>query len=149
MHVLSPRSFEIFLEMINSFEFYVFSVFFMYSDEDNQKKLFDDSLHSKTLEFANKSSDHDLFQTKISELHELYKFQERFQTLKSDLIRIKDRLENQLEVNKDEHYDIPGRKLLEKLLNNNSLFDTLNTKPIDEIFSKSIVAVESVFFIFE
>ena len=148
LNVWPPYSFEILLGITQLFEFYVFAVFFLYSGEENQKKLFDDTFHSKINEFSNESSGSKSFQNKLSQLHELNLFQIKFSTLKTELIRIKDWLESQVSSICQE-YDLSGRKLLEKLWNNNSIFDTMDTKQNYEIFSESIVAVESVFFIYE
>ena len=149
MNVLSPYSFEILLGLTQLFEFYMFAVFFLYSNEDNQKRLFDDTFHSKIAEAASSSSSGSKsFQNKISQLHELSVFQKRFSTLKIELIRIKDWLESQLNT-KDQSYNLSGRKLLQVMFNDNTVFDNLDTKQNFEIFSESIVAVESVFFIYD
>jgi hypothetical protein len=148
LNVLTPYSFEILIGLTQIFEFYVFSVFFLYADEEKQKQLFDDSFHSKIHEFSKESAGSKSFQNKLSSLHELSLFQKRFGTLKVELVRIKDWLESQCNF-KDAHYDIPGRKLLEKMVNDNTIFDTMDTKQNYEIFAESIVAVESIFFIYE
>lgn len=93
------------------FEFYVFAVFFLYSNEADQIKLFDDSLHSKISEFSSEGHENKNFQTKLSQIHELSIFQKRYSTLKSEIVRIKDWIESQVS-SKDDHYDMSGRKLL-------------------------------------
>lgn len=148
LNVLTPYSFEILIGVTQVFEFYVFAVFFMYADEDQQKQLFDDSVHSKIHEFSKDGSGSKSFHIKLSQIQELCLFQKRYSTLKTELVRIKDWLESHCNF-KDDHYDIPGRKLLEKMLDDNTIFDTMDTKQNYQIFSESIVAVESVFFIFE
>ena len=148
LNVLSPYSFEILIGLTQVFEFYVFAVFFLYSQEDNQKMLFDDSFHSKISDFSKEGSGSKTFQNKLSQLHDLSLFQKRFSTLKTELVRIKDWLECQCNF-KDDHYDISGRKLLEKLFDDSSIFDLMDTKQNYEIFTESIVAVESVYFIYE
>lgn len=148
LNVLNTYSFEILIGLTQVFEFYVFSVFFLYSEEENQKMLFDDSFHSKITEFSKEASGSKSFQAKLGQLHELNLFQKRFGTLKVEMVRIKDWLECQCNF-KDDHYDIPGRKLLEKLFDDNTIFNKIDTKQNYEIFAESIVAVESVYFIYE
>lgn len=148
LYVLKPYSFEILIGLTQVFEFYVFSVFFMYSQEENQKRLFDDSFHSKIVEFSKETVGSKNFLGKLSQLQELHLFQERFSTLRTEMVRIKDWLECQCHF-KEDHYDISGRKLLAKIIDDKSIFDNLDTKQNYEIFAESIVAVESVFFIYE
>lgn len=137
LNVLSPYSFEILIGLTQVFEFYVFAVFFLYSQEDNQKMLFDDSFHSKISDFSKESSGSKTFQNKLSQLHDLSLFQKRFSTLKTELVRIKDWLECQCNF-KDDHYDISGRKLLEKLFDDSSIFDTMDTKQNYELFNGKV-----------
>lgn len=148
INVLNPYSFEVLIGLTQIFEFYIFAVFFLYSAEDEQKRLFDDSFHSKINDFGNETHGSKSFQNKLGQLHELHLYQKRFSTLKNEMIRIKDWLESHCNF-KDDHYDISGRKLLQKLFDDNSLFDNMDTKQKYEIFTESIVAVESVYFIYE
>ena len=148
LHVLSPFNFEILIGLTQVFEFYVFAVFFLYSNENDQIKLFDDTLHSKISEFSSEGHGNKNFQVKLSQIYELSLFQKRYSTLKSEIIRIKDWIESHVS-SKGDHYDLSGRKLLEKIFDDNSIFDTMDTKQNYELFSESIVAVESIFFIYE
>ena len=148
LHVLSPYNFEILIGLTQVFEFYVFAVFFLYSNESDQIKLFDDTLHSKISEFSSEGHGNKNFQAKLSQIYELSLFQKKYSTLKSEIIRIKDWIESQVS-SKDDHYDVSGRKLLEKIFDDNSIFDIMDTKQNYELFSESIVAVESIFFIYE
>ena len=148
INVLNPYSFEILIGLTQVFEFYIFSVFFLYASEENTKRLFEDSFHSKISEFNKEISGSKTFQSKLNQLQNLHKFQQKFSSLKNEMIRIKDWLECQWNF-KDEHYDISGRKLIWKLFDDNSIYDKMDTKQNYEIFNESIVAVESVFFIYE
>lgn len=94
INVLNPYSFEVLIGLTQIFEFYVFAVFFLYSAEDEQKRLFDDSFHSKINDFGNETHGSKSFQNKLGQLHELHLFQKRFSTLKNEMIRIKDWLES-------------------------------------------------------
>ena len=148
INVLSPYSFEILYSLTQVFKFYVFSVFYLYASEDETKMLFEDSFHSKISEFTNEVSGSKTFQMKLNQLQKLHQFQKNYQTLKEQMIEIKDWLESQCNF-KDAHYDISGRKLIMKLFNDKSIFDTMDTKQTYEVFGESIIAVESVFFIYE
>lgn len=95
INILKPYSFEILIGLTQVFEFYVFSVFFLYTSEENTKVLFEDSFHSKISEFGKEVSGSKTFQSKLNQLQDLHKFQQKYSTLKNEIIRIKDWLECQ------------------------------------------------------
>ncbi|CDW71082.1 UNKNOWN [Stylonychia lemnae] len=146
MNVCRHKSFDIFINLCQSFELYFFSAFHMFAQSQQYKRLFEDSVYENV-----DPNLEDL--SKYQDLHELYIFQQRYKYLKNFLIRVRNFVE-QNQSSQQLNCSIqsnPVLSILIKTLPNAQIFELLNRFEQDVQYSlyKTIVCVESVLFVYE
>ena len=148
MNTMRPLAFEVFLSLTQVFEFYVFCVFHLFTSREKRSRIYDDDPAVAALVSAT-SAGQTVTEERVEAAYESYLFGLKYGNLKNGIIKIRDYLESLADQQNYERSNVEfGGDALERIIP----FSSLRTwgKEIGlGSCAKAIVAVESVFFIYD